>query len=152
RQAAYRDRLGGRVLFTPQMIVNGSTSVPGVRPGMIEDAIKAAAMAPHEAGISLDRQNGMLHAEITGRAGRHPLTIWVAAYDREATVDIERGENAGRSFSYRNVVEKMMKVGPWDGSAPATIPLPQPAPGEGIAVWLQDARSGRILAASYLEN
>ncbi|HET7410550.1 MAG TPA: DUF1223 domain-containing protein [Paracoccaceae bacterium] len=152
RQAEYRDRMGARVLFTPQMIIDGARSVPGVKHDMVEAAIEAAAKAPHEAGISLDQQDGMLRAEITGEPGPWPSTIWVASYDREATVEIERGENAGRTFTYRNVVEKLMKVGPWDGDGPASLPLPQPAPGEGIAVWLQDERSGRILAASYIED
>jgi hypothetical protein len=50
------------------------------------------------------------------------------------------------------VVEKLMKVGPWHGDGPASFPLPQPAPGEGIAIWLQDDRSGQILAASFVED
>ncbi len=151
RQAAYRDRMGSRVLFTPQMIVDGAASVPAIRPDIIEEAIDAAARAPHRAGIEIDRADGLLEAEITGDA-RRPSTIWVASYEQEATVGIERGENAGRTIIYRNIVEKLMKVGPWHGDGPARFPLPQPAPGEGIAVWLQDDRTGHILAASYVEE
>lgn len=152
RQAVYRDRMGARVLFTPQMIVNGTRSVPGIRYEVIEATIDAAARVPHKAAIILGQQDGMLHAEIMGKAGTLPGTIWVASYDREATVEIERGENAGRIFTYRNVVEKLMKVGPWTGDGPVRLPLPQPAPGEGLAVWLQDEQSGSILAASYIEE
>lgn len=151
RQADYRDKMGARVLFTPQMIIDGVQSVPGFRREMVEAAIEAAAKLPHQAGIAIGRQDGMLNAEVTGEA-RRPSTIWVASYDQSASVEIERGENAGQSFTYRNVVEKLMKVGPWRGEGPVTFSLPQPAPGEGIAVWLQDDRSGRILAASYVEE
>jgi hypothetical protein len=152
RQADYRDKMGSRVLFTPQMIVHGVTSVPAIRREVVEDAIKAAAKAPHEAGIAIARDAGILEAEITGGDGQRPSTIWVASYDQEATVDIPRGENAGRTITYRNIVDKLMKVGPWRGDGRARFPLPQPAPGEGIAVWLQDDHSGRILAASYVEE
>ena len=79
-------------------------------------------------------------------------TIWVASYDREATVDIRRGENAGETITYHNVVEKLMRVGRWPGTAAETIDLPQPGAGEGVAVWLQDDRTGRILAASFIEG
>jgi len=151
RQAAYRDRMGSRVLFTPQMIVEGAASVPAIRPEAIEEAIEAAAGAPHQARIEIEHDDGMLEAEITGKAQR-PSTIWVASYDQESTVGIERGENAGRTIVYRNIVEKLMKVGPWRGDGPTRFPLPQPAAGEGIAVWLQDDRSGRILTASYVEE
>src|SRR5690625_1066760 len=41
RQSEYRDRLGSRVLFTPQMIINGSQSLPGTRHDLIENAIEA---------------------------------------------------------------------------------------------------------------
>lgn len=152
RQANYRDRMGNRVLFTPQLVVAGADSVPAIRDDLVEKAIAAAAGAPHVAGIEIDREAGMLEAEITGGNPRQPSTIWVASYDQEATVEIERGENAGRTITYHNIVEKLMKVGPWHGDGPARFPLPQPAEGEGIAVWLQDDLSGRILAASFVEE
>jgi hypothetical protein len=152
RQAAYRDKLGERVLFTPQIVVDGSISVPGYKRAAIEKAIDRAAKAGHPASIVIGYDDSMLYADIVGDPGKEPSTIWVASYDREATVEIDRGENAGQSFTYRNVVEKLMKVGPWNADAPTSFPLPQPSPGEGIAVWLQDDRSGRILAASFIEE
>lgn len=152
RQSGYRDMLGSRVLFTPQMVINGARSLPGSRNDMVESAIKAEAKAPARAEIRLDQEDGMLHVEITHLAGSLPCMIWVAAFDRRARVEIERGENAGRIFTYRNVVSKLMKLGPWNGQDDTRISLPQPGPGEGIAVWLQDEDSGRILAASSLEH
>jgi hypothetical protein len=151
RQAEYRDKLGVRVLFTPQVVVDGFLSVPGYKRVAIEKAIERAARDGHPASIAIDSDDGMLRADITG-ASRGPCTIWVAAYDQSATVEIDRGENAGNTFVYHNVVDKLMKVGPWDGQSGTSFPLPQPGPGEGIAVWLQDDRSGRILAASYVED
>lgn len=79
-------------------------------------------------------------------------TIWIASYDRAATVEISRGENAGRSITYSNVVDKLMRVGPWTGSDPRSISLPQPDPGAGVAIWLQDDATGRILAASFVHG
>jgi hypothetical protein len=152
RQAEYRDKLGARVLFTPQVVVDGFLSVAGYKRAAIEKAIERAARDGHPLGIAIHSENGMLRADITGSRGRDPCTIWVAAYDQSATVEIDRGENAGNTFVYHNVVDKLMKVGPWDGQAGTSFPLPQPGPGEGIAVWLQDDRSGRILAASYVED
>lgn len=152
RQAEYRDRLGGRVLFTPQVVVGGVTSVPGVRRDLVDAAVKDATKTKPAAAIRIDRENGMLEAAIDGAKVPRPSTIWVASYDQEATVQIERGENAGQTYTYHNVVEKLMRVGPWNGNGQAAFPLPQPAPGEGVAVWLQDDRSGRILAASFVEN
>ena len=152
RQADYRDKLGGRVLFTPQIVVDGSRSVPGYKRAMINSAIEQAAETPDLAVIDIGSDDGMLHARISSKGGHGPSTIWVASYDDAAAVTIERGENAGRSFTYRNVVDKLMKVGPWRPDGPESYPLPQPGPGGGIAVWLQEDRTGRILGASFFER
>jgi hypothetical protein len=152
RQADYRDKLGSRVLFTPQVVVDGTRSVAGFKRSMIKQAIAQAAETPHPVRIEIGSDAGMLHARISSDGTHGPSTIWVASYDDAATVAIERGENAGRNFTYRNVVDKLMKVGPWHADGPESFPLPQPGPGEGIAVWLQDDRTGRILAASFFED
>ena len=84
RQAEYRDKLGSRVLFTPQVVVDGFLSVPGYKEDAIESAIDKAARAGHPASIDIDRDEGMLNANIEGQPGTDPSTIWVASYDREA--------------------------------------------------------------------
>jgi hypothetical protein len=152
RQAAYRDKLGNRVLFTPQIVVDGTRSVAGFKRAMIKQAIAQAADTPHPASIEIGNDDGMLKARIASDGALGASTIWVAAYDSAATVQIDRGENAGRSFTYRNVVDKLMKVGPWHPDGPESYPLPQPGPGEGIAVWLQEDETGRILATSFFEE
>lgn len=152
RQAAYRDRMGARVLYTPQMVIDGARSVPGTRRDAVEAAIRAAAQSPSGVKIHLDHRDGMLRARISGNADTRPGTIWVASYDLRSEVRITKGENAGHSYTYRNIVEKLMKVGPWDGEAPMNLPVPQPVPGEGIAVWFQDGGTGRIMTASFFEN
>jgi len=152
RQAEYRDKLGSRVLFTPQIVVDGTRSVPGYKRSMIDSAIAQAAEMPDPASIRIGTEDGMLHAEIVSEGALGACTIWVASYDQAAKVAIDRGENAGRTFTYRNVVDKLMKVGPWQGNSAERFPLPQPGPGEGIAIWLQDDRSGRVLATSFFEE
>ncbi len=152
RQEDYRDKLGNRVLFTPQIVVDGTRSVPGFKRSMIKQAIAQAAESRQPASIEIGMKDGMLHATIAAPGDAPPCTIWVASYEQRMTVTIERGENAGRTFTYRNVVDKLMKVGPWQPDGPETYPLPQPGEGEGIAVWLQDDRTGRVLAASFVEE
>ena len=152
RQYAYRTMMGARVVYTPQMIVHGVADVPGYRTELIEQAIADAGARKRDAEIAIAAKGGMLAATISTSGRPMPCTIWVASYEREATVDIRRGENAGETITYHNVVDKLMRVGRWPGSTSETIDLPQPGAGEGVAVWLQDDRTGRILAASFIEG
>lgn len=152
RQYDYRRMLGTRVVYTPQMIIQGQADVPGYQPEIIDAAITKAARQAAGAQIAIEHDTGMFSANITGAQTGRACTIWVASYTQEAAVDIERGENAGQTITYHNVVEKLMRVGPRDDAAAQTISLPKPETGEGIAVWLQDDQTGEIVAASFVEN
>jgi hypothetical protein len=152
RQYAYREQMGARVVYTPQMIVQGGIDVPGYRPDLIRDAVAQIQGEPRSAAIAIQQDGGMLKARISEVDNRGSATIWVATYDRSASVNIERGENAGERITYHNVVEKLMRVGPWQGDGEQSVDLPQPGDGEGVAVWLQDDRTGRVLSASFIEN
>jgi hypothetical protein len=71
-------------------------------------------------------------------------------------VEIARGENAGATVTYRNVVKEIRPVGMWDG-APVRITLPEDeimADGiDGCAVLVQEDLGngpGAILGAAQL--
>ena len=151
RQFAYRDLMGTRVVYTPQMVVNGVRDVPGHRIELVETAIAEALERPAQAALEIVTDHGMLKAVLDGAAAPERCTVWIASYDLRETVLIRRGENAGKTFTYHNVVTKLMRVGSWDGTT-QQIALPQPDIGEGIAVWLQDDRTGQVLAARFVEN
>ncbi len=152
RQVAYRDAMGARVIYTPQMVVQGRFDVPGYRPDQIEEAIGTAYRLPRQANISIQRADGMLKAIVTSRGEMPECTIWVASYDRSATVEIGRGENAGRQITYYNVVDKLMRVGSRKSNAPQEVALPQPDPGTGVVIWLQDVETQQIISASFING
>ncbi len=65
RQVAYRDAMGARVIYTPQMVVQGRFDVPGYRPDQIEEAIGTAYRPPRQANNPLQREDGMPKANVT---------------------------------------------------------------------------------------
>lgn len=152
RQYAYRDHMGARVVYTPQMIVQGSYDVPGYRPDLIQGAIETVAASDRRASVAISEVNGRYAANLQMDGERGTCTIWMAYYVKEAQVDIARGENRGRTITYHNVVEKLMKAGTWTTTGPEAIDLPVPGPGEGIAVWIQNDRTGEVLAVGFVEN
>lgn len=152
RQYEYRRQMGARVVYTPQMIVQGVIDVPGYRPDLIEQAVSAAGGLERTTSIQIENIGGMWEAGISGGQNNQQSTIWLAAYDKIRSVEIERGENAGRTIVYHNVVDSLMRVGPWHGGQDQRINLPKPSDGEGVAVWLQDHATGQIIAASFIEE
>ena len=149
RQEAYREALKERVVYTPQFVVHGGTTV---RASGLGPAIRAARNAADVVHLAIEPHEGMLMCRIEPLAGPVSGTIWIAKYTRVATVEITRGENAGRTTTYHNVVTSLSRYGDWSGDAPDEYPMPQPEPGEGVAVWIQDGDAGPILAAARIEN
>ncbi len=153
RQSGYRDAQRRNVLYTPQMIVQGSREISGLEPSRLREAIEHAGRADPPARLTLQREGGMLKCLIEPRAGVSGSgTVWIAKYTLRSSVRIDRGENAGTTATYVNVVNSLNRIGTWSGEEIEDVAMPQPGPGEGVAIWLQDGASGPILAAAKLEN
>ena len=94
----------------------------------------------------------MLKCRIEPGPERATGTVWIAKYTLSETVPIDRGENAGRTITYTNVVKSLNRIGTWAGVAHEDVAMPQPDPGEGVAIWIQSGEAGPILVAAKYEN
>jgi len=152
RQVAYRNAWHKSVVYTPQMVVHGRHAVSAIHAGEVEAAIADARAAAPKVTLTIERRGGMLKCRI--EPGPEPAAgvVWIAKYTRNVTVDIRRGENAGRMLHYANVVRSLNRIGRWAGVGPEEVAMPQPEPGEGVAVWIQADKAGPILAAAKIEN
>ncbi len=152
RQVAYRDAWRKNVVYTPQMVVQGRDDVMGSRSDALAAAIAAAQQVEPPIKVTIERQGGMLKCRIEPGPERVVGIVWIAKYTLSATVEISRGENAGRTITYMNVVNSLNRIGSWAGIEPEEVAMPQPEPGEGVAIWIQAGEAGPILAAAKIEN
>jgi len=152
RQIAYRDAWHKSVVYTPQMVVQGRHDVMGSRADDLAAVIAAAQRTEPPIKVTIERQGGMLKCRIEPGAVRTVGIVWIAKYTMSATVEIDRGENAGRTITYVNVVNSLQRIGSWAGTEPEEVTMPQPEPGEGVAIWIQAGEAGPILAAAKIEN
>ncbi len=152
RQVAYRDAWRKNVVYTPQMVVQGRDDVMGSRSDALAAAIAAAQQVEPPVKVTIERQGGMLKCRIEPGPERVVGIVWIAKYTLSATVEIGRGENAGRTITYTNVVNSLNRIGSWAGIEPEEVAMPQPEPGEGVAIWIQAGEAGPILAAAKIEN
>ena len=145
RQRTYAQARNASHVYTPQMIVGGRSAIVGSKPGALDDALARLPAAP--VALTAERRAGDLH--IAARAlGDVPETvaIQIVRYTPHLVRDIARGENAGLSITYRNVVTDWRRVDDWRTDAPLkrTVLLPD---GDPVVVILQDGTTGPILAA-----
>ena len=157
RQRAYAHRLNLRSVYTPQIVVDGVTDAVGSRRGHVERAIELRGDMLGNARVPVTFAQAGTAIAIRVGAGEPPkdeATLWLVRYNRATTVEIERGENAGNTFTYANVVRELTPIGMWNGD-PLEMKLPKAslsAPGyDGCAVILQEDGPGPVLGAARLD-
>jgi hypothetical protein len=152
RQKAYGAAHGEQHVYTPEVVVDGLAGVVGSDRKEIEEAI--AASRGREGALTLplrlSHADGSLIIDVAEGEGG-PADVLALRVTRSKTVHIGRGENAGRSVTYTNVVRAIDKVGAWTG-ANATFKLPDSREeGEGYVVLVQKGgleKPGVILGAA----
>lgn len=148
RQEAYARAAGSRMIYTPQMIIGGRDQVEGNDPAAVTAILAKHLAAKAPVTLVVERQGDML---IIRAEADPPLTdavrVQVVRFLPEATVDIQRGENAGKMVTYHNIVTSWEHVGDWQGTSPlemtASVPGSEPA-----VVIVQQEGPATILAAA----
>lgn len=150
RQQNYARVAGARSIYTPQMVIAGQDHVIGTKPMDLAAAIQTHAGRPTGTQISLSRSGNRL--QITGNSGgafSHDAIVQVIRYSPQETVDIRRGENAGRQLTYANIVTDWDTVGAWNGRSALdmTVTIAGNAP---IVVIVQEPGPGAVVASATL--
>jgi hypothetical protein len=99
--------------------------------------------------LTVTRSGGEITISAQSLQGAVPLVVQMVRFMPHAEVAITRGENAGHTFEYANVVTDLVELGRWDRNAPLTLKaaVPQDAP---VAVILQRPGFGQIEAAALV--
>jgi len=158
RQYGYARTLGRKNVYTPQAVINGRDHISGADRAAIDRIVKS--LAENGAGLTVELAASMDKdgLSISVGPGQGKADIVAIYFDDATQVEIERGENAGRTVTYRHSVREMETVGMWDGAA-VKLKLPSSVmsahPGRGCAILLQmvgpDGSPGRILGATLIE-
>jgi len=155
RQKAYAQTMGRGGIYTPQMIVDGTSDVVGGREAQVESAIVARIADMRAVPVTLSATPATLHIAIGAGAERNgdEATIWLFHILSRTIVHIASGENEGRSIGYRNIVRDVKSIGVWKGQA-LSLDLPRSdmisAPHDAEAVLVQDGGYGRVIGAGYI--
>src|SRR5271166_6533728 len=145
RQYAYAHAMGRDGVYTPQVVVNGRVEGDGLERSGLSDLMRRGERGA--GGPSVGFAGGAV-AVGAGAAPAGGADVWLARYiPHTVEVAIPRGENAGHTLPYKDVVREMILLGQWRGEA-ATFPAPGGDSSLAEAAIVQAAGAGPILAAA----
>ena len=163
RQRAYAATRGDRKIYTPQIVVNGREAAVGGDGAAVAGVVTRAeagdnALTLPVAVAAMDGRVSVVVPASEARAGKRQAEVWAFSVERSRTVQIGRGENAGRTVTYANVVRKMTRLGVWSGDA-AKFDVPADElshpDSDAIAIVVQAGSGGQpgpILGAAQVDQ
>jgi hypothetical protein len=156
RQRAYAESWGSSRIFTPQMVVNGTKGVVGSKRHEVHGALDHAALP---LTFTMARDKDMLKINLPANPRLDNAVVWLVTYKDRADIAIGKGENAGKSMVYTQVVTGRRALGMWESTTGASIKLPLSeildGGNTGLAILVQEDHGGLpgpILGAAAFEQ
>jgi hypothetical protein len=117
RQYDYARQRGDGSVYTPQMVVDGTTHAVGSKPTSVRELIADAQSKPLLTQISLTLSAKEISVSIDKAEYSGEATLWLMSIVPQVAQKIERGENAGEDIVYYNVVRNLVPAAMWKGEA-----------------------------------
>jgi len=123
RQKAYARAAGAKMIYTPQMIVNGIGHAIGSDRTAVERVMEqtrgqsGVLAVPVSVRMTGDTITVTLPQATVGLSPEAPATVFLFGVSSRQPVEITRGENRGQTVTYRNVVRSHANLGEWTGAA-----------------------------------
>jgi hypothetical protein len=152
RQRAYGQSLGQRYVYTPQMVIGGRVHKVGSHRMAVDMAVDEARSAK-QVPITIRRMSGGKVA-VSIAEGEGSGDVMLMRFDAKHSVDVGRGENAGRTLNYYNVVRDFRRIGRWTGQAVELVlneDTLMDGGRDGCAILVQEDRNGPILGAARID-
>ena len=150
RQRALNERNRSRVVYTPQLVLNGKDYRRGLRDDFTE-RVAAIAHASAKASLSLTVTPADSQWRVSGKASGSEAgdaRTWLALYENNLATDVRAGENRNKRLQHDFVVRDL--VGPFGSGGFSHVFKVDPTWKRrdlAVAAFIQDARSGDVLQA-----
>ncbi|MCM8794269.1 MAG: DUF1223 domain-containing protein [Candidatus Omnitrophica bacterium] len=155
RQKGYADRLRLDRLYTPQMIVNGTSQFVGSDARKAYSSVREALSRPARVFVSLEnggrdrKGNLLLSYDVRGVSSASVVTG--VLLEKGLSSYVARGENAGLTLRHENVVRSLsvLRVKK-DGGGLLKIRVPEDSDEKNLSVvvYLQDEQTWEVLGAA----
>ena len=149
RQKSYARATGSKVIYTPQIVIGGTRFIPGNDTEGVALDISAALTEAPVLRLRLLSEGARRVVSAMPAPGLGEVMVQLVRYTPEETVTIERGENAGRTVTYHNIVTDWTVLGRWDGREKLRLDLDLQG-AEPAVLLFQSAGYGPIVGAARL--
>lgn len=150
RQQNYARVAGDSTIYTPQMVIAGEDHVIGAKSIEIANAIQKHQGITTGVSVELMRDGDRL--QISGATSRtlpEGTVVQLVRFNPSETVDVRRGENAGRQLTYANIVTAWDVVGEWSGRDELVMDVSVTG-ATPIVVIVQEPGPGAVMATAVL--
>ena len=153
RQYDYAAARGDKDVYTPQMVVNGRNHFVGSQQNLVSKGISQARsqLSGNWVDIEMADNKTDVMIKIGASTAIKEATLWLLAYVPTISVEITKGENAGKIVVYTNVVRKIVPAGMWHGEETKLV-LPRssviPDNCKGWVALLQEGKVGPVLGVA----
>ena len=153
RQNAYAGWLNLSSVYTPQVVVNGKIEFVGSQEGTLRNAITANLRKAPKAELSLTDvklAGNKAVLKYTTKGAANNSTLLLALVQKNATVEVKRGENGGRTLSHVQIVSNIQNIAlnATSGEAAIALPVKFSSKNYEVIALIQDTRTGEINAAT----
>jgi hypothetical protein len=152
-QREYAAARGKLRIYTPQLVVNGTSELVGSRRADVTASLSDAVLLPIP--LTLDEQGDMIAVSAEGNKDFPEAQLWLVTFKSKASVAVRSGENAERTLDYSNIVTSRQIIGMWDPTDGVSVKLPVAdmlgSMSDGAAILIQqdkDGKPGRILGGA----
>jgi hypothetical protein len=126
RQYRLKEALGGKYVYTPQVVLNGRDHRDWPGQAARQLASLPAATAP---ALRLSRQGSQVTAQVAASTASPMLAGYWAVLQDGLVSKVTRGENAGENLRHDHVVSLYQPVEPWSAGQTHSTALTLPAGG-----------------------
>jgi hypothetical protein len=158
RQTEYVHRLGGDMIYTPQIVVDGGAQCVGSDVACIKKAVESASAQPHGtvALAFAEQRRDAVEVQVTAQlpAGAHDADVLVGVYESGLDTEVSGGENAHKTLHDDYVVHRLEHAfGVSAGSSRSKSVKVELAPDwrreqVGVVVFLQDPKTHAVMGAT----
>lgn len=162
RQRGYAEAQNDKQVYTPQIMVDGYLNCIGSREQEVVERIAKSLSSAAAAAIEVKVGDSSIGVVVTPpeETASKPMhaTLWLIPVRKTVTVTITRGENSGRTSTYSNVAQDVIKVGEWQGGKAhyqTSVARALDNPPDSYVVILQESGGsvpGPILAATKVDT